>query len=298
MNIKNNYHIYALITIIMWALSHIWIRIALEHFSVFPLGFLRYLSASISLIIVLFFYKMPLPKKKDLPWFILSGATGFFLYMIFYNMGAKTTTVATSGVILSSAPVFTVLFSVILLKERISLRQWLAITIEFIGILLITAHGAIFSVNIGILWLLAAALSLSIYNLTQRKLTKNYSALQATTFSIFAGTVLLSVSAKQSFIELKTASTNHISSILLLGIFASSIAYISWSKAFEKATHTAQVSNYMFFMPLMTGLLGFLFFGEIPTYSTWLGGALIIFGSYLFNYFGRMNSTSKQALFR
>ncbi len=292
MNIKNNYHIYALITIIMWALSHIWIRVALEHFSVFPLGFLRYLSASVSLIAVLFLYRMPLPKKKDFPWFILSGATGFFLYMIFYNIGAKTTTVATSGVILASAPVFTVLFSVILLKEKISLRQWLAIAIEFIGIIVITAHGAIFSVNIGILWLFAAALSLSIYNLTQRKLTKSYSALQTTTFSIFAGTILLSVSAKQSFAELKTASTNHISSILLLGIFASSIAYIAWSKAFEKAQKTAQVSNYMFFMPLMTGILGFLFFGEIPTHSTWIGGTLIILGSYLFNYFGKTNLSS------
>ncbi len=292
MNIKNNYHIYALITIIMWALSHIWIRVALEHFSVFPLGFLRYLSASVSLIAVLFLYRMPLPKKKDFPWFILSGATGFFLYMIFYNIGAKTTTVATSGVILASAPVFTVLFSVILLKEKISLRQWLAIAIEFIGIIVITAHGAIFSVNIGILWLFAAALSLSIYNLTQRKLTKSYSVLQTTTFSIFAGTILLSVSAKQSFAELKTASTNHISSILLLGIFASSIAYIAWSKAFEKAQKTAQVSNYMFFMPLMTGILGFLFFGEIPTHSTWIGGTLIILGSYLFNYFGKTNLSS------
>ena len=293
MNIKNNYHIYALVTIILWALSHIWIRIALEHFSVFSLGFLRYLSASISLIAILFLYKIPLPKKKDLPWFILSGATGFFLYMIFYNMGAKTTTVATSGVILSSAPVFTVLFSVVCLKEKISLRQWLAIAIEFIGIMVITAHDTIFSVNIGILWLLAAALSLSIYNLTQRKLTKTYTALQSTTYSIFAGTILLSVSAKHSFIELKTASMNHISSVLLLGIFASSIAYIAWSKAFEKAQKTAQVSNYMFFMPLMTGILGFLFFGEIPTSSTWIGGSLIILGSYLFNYFGKTNLFSK-----
>lgn len=293
MNIKNNYRIYALVTIILWALSHIWIRIALEHFSVFSLGFLRYLSASISLIAVLLLYKIPLPKKKDLPWFILSGATGFFLYMIFYNMGAKTTTVATSGVILSSAPVFTVLFSVVFLKEKISLRQWLAIAIEFIGIIVITAHGTIFSVNIGILWLLAAALSLSIYNLTQRKLTKTYTALQSTTYSIFVGTILLSVSAKQSFIELKTASMNHLSSTLLLGIFASCIAYIAWSKAFEKAQKTAQVSNYMFFMPLMTGILGFLFFGEIPTCLTWIGGALIIFGSYLFNHFGKTNMSSK-----
>lgn len=117
MNTGKNYHVYAWTTIVMWALSHIWIRVALTHFSVFSLGFLRYFCASVTLILLGCFVKIPLPEKKDAPWFFLCGATGFFLYMICYNIGAKTTTVATSGVILSTAPVFTVLLSIVFLKE-------------------------------------------------------------------------------------------------------------------------------------------------------------------------------------
>lgn len=287
MNTGKNYHVYAWTTIVMWALSHIWIRVALTHFSVFSLGFLRYFCASVTLILLGCFVKIPLPEKKDAPWFFLCGATGFFLYMICYNIGAKTTTVATSGVILSTAPVFTVLLSIVFLKEKITLIQWLAVGMEFVGILLITAYGTVFQINIGVLWLLLAALSLSVYNLVQKKLTTKYSALQSTTYSIFAGTALLAIFLKPSIVQLQTAPREPIINILLLGIFASAVAYATWAKAFEKAQNTAQVSNYMFLMPLMTGVMGFWFFDEIPTLSTWVGGACILLGSVLFQRYSR-----------
>jgi len=66
-------------------------------------------------------------------------------------------------------------------------------------------------------------------------------------------------------------------------VFSSAIAYVAWSKAFEKTRDTASVSNYMFLTPLVSSLLGFLIAGERPDTATLIGGAVILSGLALFN---------------
>lgn len=158
-----------------------------------------------------------------------------------------------------------------------------ATALEFAGILFITTYGASLSANIGILWLLLSALSLSLYNIIQKKLTFTYSGLESTAYSIFIGTILLSVFARQSFAELVTAPARQILYLSILGVFCSAIAYVFWSKAFEVAENTSQVSNYMFFTPFLTGIFEFIMLGELPHISVWIGGLLIIAGAMLFN---------------
>jgi drug/metabolite transporter (DMT)-like permease len=61
------------------------------------------------------------------------------------------------------------------------------------------------------------------------------------------------------------------------------VAYAAWSKAFEKAKQTSSVTNYMFFTPFGTALLGFLVMGEIPRVSEIIGCILIIIGMLVFH---------------
>ena len=144
-----------------------------------------------------------------------------------------------------------------------------------------------FSVNTGLLWLLAAALALSIYNLLQRKLTKQYTALQASTYSILFGTCLLSIFGPSAMEEVTRAPEIQYFYLLVLGIGSSAIAYVSWAKAFSKAKKTSQVSNYMFVTPFLTSILGFLLAGEVPDQATLVGGGIILLGVLLFNFGGK-----------
>ena len=283
MKMLKSFHPYAMITIVFWSLAYVLTRLALHHFSASSLGFLRYGVASLILLLVCFIKKVPFPQMRDIPWFIASGITGFFLYMITFNIGTGYVTAATSSVIIASVPIITALLANILLREKLKIYQWIAIAVESMGILVLTMYGAVFTTNMGALWLLLAALLLSCYNLLQRKLTRTYTALQSTTYSIFCGTILLTVFLPQSLSELVSAPPVQIGYILLLGIFSSAIAYIAWSKALEKAEQTSMVSNYMFFTPFITGVLGFALVSEIPDPSTWIGGAFIILGALLFN---------------
>lgn len=286
MNFKNSFHPYAAITIIFWSLAFVLTKLTLQYFSAFSLGFLRYLIASCVLLVVALFTKMGMPRRRDIPWFFAAGAFGFFFYMITLNQGQAQVTASTSSVVIATVPVVTALFSCLLYGEKLRVHQWIAIFIEFLGVVILTLMNGIFSVNNGLLWLFLAALSLSAYNLFQRKLTKTYTALQTSTYSIFFGTLLLTMFAPVSVRELPHAPAIQLIYLAILGVFSSAVAYVSWAKAFSKAPQTSLVSNYMFITPFLTSLLGFLIAHEIPDLATVIGGGIILSGVLLFNFGG------------
>jgi drug/metabolite transporter (DMT)-like permease len=160
--------------------------------------------------------------------------------------------------------------------------------VEFSGVMLLSWMNSIFSLNSGLLWLLLAALSLGIYNLLQRKLTKTYSGLQTATYSIFAGTFMLTIFLPAAVSEIGAAPPVLLLYIAILGIFSSAFAYVTWAQALKKAERTSSVSNYMFITPFLTTLLGFVFAGEKPDGSTIAGSLVILTGVLIFNFGDRL----------
>ena len=284
MKFKESYHTYAIITIIFWSLAYVLTRLALEYFSAFSLGFLRYAFATCALIVMALVTKMRLPKKTDMKWFLVCGLIGFFLYMIAFNKGCKTVTSATSSVIIATVPVITALLARFVYKEKLKAFQWAAIAIEFSGVVVLTLLDSSFSFNYGLVWLIFASLLLSTYNLLQRKLTKTYSGLQASAFSIFSGTLMLSVFLPMTVKDVQTAPPISILYIAILGVFSSAIAYVAWAQAFKKAEKASSVSNYMFVTPFLASLMGFLLAGEKIDAPTLIGGGIILFGLFIFNF--------------
>ena len=286
---KDSFHPYAMTTILCWSLAFIFTKLAMQHFSPYSLGLWRYAAASAALLPVAIRKKLQWPRKKDAVWFLLSGALGFFLYMIVFNIGNSTVTAATASLVLATTPVLTALMARLFFKERLRGYQWLAVGVEFSGILLLTLLNGTLAINEGVLWLFAAALSLSLYNLIQRRLTKIYSPLQAVVYSIFAGTLMLCIFLPLGVKEAQTAPPVYWLYVALLGVLPSALAYVTWSVAFQKALRTSYVSNYMFITPFLSSAIAFLIAGEVPDKATLIGGAVILSGMVLFN---------KQSLFQ
>ena len=281
----NSYHPYAIVTIVCWSLAFVLTRLALRHFTALPIGFMRYAIASFILLYAVLKYKIPRPRVADLPLFILCGAAGFAFYIVAFNMGSVTVNAATSSIVISTAPIMTAFLARFVYKEKLQRIQWLAIGVEFVGIMILTAMRGGLIANEGIVWLLGAALSFCIYNLTLRKLVKRYTAIQVTAYSIFAGSIMLSIFAPQTAVQLWHAPVVAVLYVVAMGVFSSALAYVTWSKAFERARGVASVSNYMFLTPFLTTVLGFLMAGEVPDLATVVGGAVIMVGLLLF-YFG------------
>ena len=220
--------------------------------------------------------------KKDFPKFLLAGVLGFALYMITFNQASKSLTAATGSVVIASAPILTALFARIIFKEKIRPLGWLAIAVEFSGILVLTLWSGILSVNAGILWMFGAAVCISSYNLLQRSLLKKYSPLQATAYSVFAGTLFLLVYLPDAAIQFGNAPLYQLLVMGFMGVFPSALAYMLWAKALTMAQKISDVTNYMFVTPLLAALMGFLIMGEIPTLATCVGGLMIFTGLLLF----------------
>jgi drug/metabolite transporter (DMT)-like permease len=117
--------------------------------------------------------------------------------MIAFNKGCETVSSATGSVVLATVPVLTALMARALHGEMLRPHQWAAMAVEFSGVALLMLMDGVFSVNAGLLYLLAAVVLLSAYNLLQRRLTRTYSGLQASAYSVLAGTLMLAVFAPQ-----------------------------------------------------------------------------------------------------
>jgi drug/metabolite transporter (DMT)-like permease len=270
-------------TIACWSLAFVFTKVILQSMSAVSLGFWRYGIASVALGLFAALRKTKPPERKDWGWFILSGLSGFGVYIVIFNTGASYVTAATSSVVVASVPVWTALLASFCYHEKLKRHQWLATLVEFGGILVLCLYDGIFSVNIGVVLLLIGAVLLSVYNVVQRRLTRTYQPFQATTYSIFIGTLFLLIFAPGAIKELKAVSAEVMGLTLVMGVFSSAIAYWAWSVAFAKAEKTFMVSNYMFFTPFLTSVLGFVINKETPDAATLIGGSLIILGALIFH---------------
>ena len=283
MNAKSKVNILAIATVILWASAFPFSKVAMEHFSPNSLGCLRITAASIFLILLGIFSRLHLPRKKDIYKFFLSGALGFTLYMLTFNVGIRTLTSATSSIIMAMTPVMTAVGALFIYREKIPAIGWISIGIEFIGILVLTLWDGVLSLNVGILWTLSTAILFCGYNLYQRKLlSQGYTPLEITIFSITAGAILFLPFLPNGIHEMSKAPLSHILVVIYLGVFPNAIAAFTWGKALLIAKKTSDVTNFMFVTPLLATIMGFVVLKESPSAGTIAGGIIILIGLRLF----------------
>ncbi|MHC1691936.1 MAG: DMT family transporter [Sphaerochaetaceae bacterium] len=280
----------AFITVVFWSSGFVFTRLAVRYFSPFSLGLLRYGTATVVVVAIGLCKRIGLPKAKDIPLFLLMGALGFTFYMILFNQAMLTISAATGSILGATVPVMTALFSAWFFKEKISVVGWFSIAVNFVGILILTLWHGTFSLESGLVLMVAAAVSFAAYNLMQRFATKNYTPLQATVYSIVSGTLLLMVFLPQLLKELSTAPLEGILDGVYMGIFPSAIGFILWTKALSYASHMNTVTNFMFVTPLLSTILEYIMTKEVPDTGTILGGTIILVGLMLFSYRSRIGT--------
>lgn len=268
--------IYAFLTVLLWSSAYVFTKIALESFSFASLALLRCGVASLCLGAVLAVRKKPFPGLTSLPWFAVSGATGFALYILVFNMGSASLNPTTSCVIISTSPIITALLAQLFFKESLGPLRWIALALAFCGILVMTLWDGSFSVSDGTLWMLAAAFCISAYNVMQRLLAKRFEPLIITAYSFFAGTLLLAPFTSVAVEQLGAASASHLWLVIFLGACPSALAYVLWAKALSLAPTTGNVSNYMFMTPFLALLLEYGVTNSLPGFATFAGGGIIM----------------------
>ncbi|WP_317856207.1 DMT family transporter [Chakrabartyella piscis] len=284
MSKKSKMLLCACITVLFWASAFPMTKVAQAHFTPIPLAFVRCTVASTVLLIAGFINKIKIPKKKDIPLFLMTGAGGFGVYMIAFNTGLLTITAATSSIIIAITPIITAAVGTVVYKEKIKPLGWVAIASAFIGVLVLLLWDGILSLNIGTLLTLFAAFVFSAYHLVSRKLLqRGYTSLEITTYSIFFGALMCSYAAPAGFAELSTANVSEIGALVFLAMVPSAMAFFLWGKALSYAEKTSDVTNFMFVTPLLSTIMGFILLGEVPNLGSLIGGVIIVASIVTFN---------------
>lgn len=271
------------VVLIIWASAFAGIRAGLESYSPGVLALLRFLVASSLLAVYALAVRMPLPALRDVPMILLTGFLGFTVYHVGLSYGEVTVESGSASLLIASAPVFTALLAVRFLGERMGVAGWVGTLASFGGVALISfGEGQGFSMDPGVLPILLAAASESVFFVVQRPYLDRYGSLHFTAYCIWAGTLFMVVWAPGLWEEVAEASFESTASIVYLGIFPTVIAYAALAYVFSRLP-ASRAASFLYAIPVLAFVIAWVWLGETPTWLSVVGGTIALSGVVIVN---------------
>ncbi len=271
---------------LLWGLSYVWTKIVFKYYEPLTTVFLRLVISSVVLILFIHIFRSPRKiQKQHYKLFALSALFNPFLYFLGESFGLNLVSSTMSAVIISTIPVFTPIAAYFSFKEKLSVINFIGIIVSFFGILLMLFNQELhFNENpLGILFLFGAVAAAVIYGIYLQKLTITYSPLTIITYQNAIGAIyflpFFLFFEFDQFIQIRP-NTELIISILLLAIFASSIAYILYTSVVRKIGIT-KGNIYTNLIPGFTALFSYFILAEEFPFSKILGMIVVILGVIL-----------------
>lgn len=222
-------------------------------------------------------------KKVDIKTFGICVVSGIFLALHFATWIAslKYTSVASSTVLVNTHPVFIVLGSFLILKERISKNTLVSITIALTGSIIISTGDSTLGSNIlygdmlAILGAFFVAGYMLIGSIARQKLS-----VTTYTFIVYASsTITLIILSIFTNTPLYPYSFQEMLRFLMLAIFCTILGHsiFNWALEYVKPTY---ISTAVLGEPVFASLWAIVFFKEIPKVWQFVGSLVIIYGIY------------------
>jgi drug/metabolite transporter (DMT)-like permease len=272
---------FIILAIILWSSSFVGIRAAIIEYSPIEIAVFRFVISSIALFLIILFRHINLPNKKDYFHFALLGLA-LFINHITLNSGIRTITAGETTLIVSSSQLFQVLLAYLFLNETISIRFLFGLFFCFLGVTIIAFQNSIgLSFNLGVVFVLIAAITNAIYFILQKPLLKKYKPLDVISYSTWIATLMLLPFGNGVIDVVSTATISSTTAVIYIGI-ATIIANICWSKILSKI-EASKAAVFLYTVPVMTIIIGFLWLRELPSPISCLGGVIILGGVILSN---------------
>ena len=174
-----------------------------------------------------------------------------------------------------AAPIFTTIFSIFILSEKVGIYRWLAVLVGFIGILIITEPG-ISNLNIYYIFPIIFCLGLSYVAITLRQLSTTEPVWLISLFFSIAITFL-------SFLTLPFGwvmpSFNHFLILSLVGVFGG-VSNL-WLSQSYKYSEVSLVTPLKYLTLVFAIIFGYFIWDEIPTIKTLIGAFLVIISTLI-----------------
>jgi drug/metabolite transporter (DMT)-like permease len=189
--------LFASITALTWGFLVIALKMSTSLMDPLTIVWFRFLVAFIILFI---YYSIKKPSYlkilKNPPLYLIIASLGLGINYIAFLYGIKLTTASSAQVIIQIGPIFLGFVGLVFFKEKISLRQSIGFLIAGIGLFIFYKDNINKLVddtelyNMGVLWIVVAAMAWVVYAAFQKQLVKTFPAQQMNLF-IFGLPVLL-----------------------------------------------------------------------------------------------------------
>ena len=277
--------IFLLFTILVWGTTFLATKELLKVFTPIEILIYRFGLALVSLYLI---------YPKLLKWqgvkfelyCLLAAISGIAIYQFLENVALSYTSASNVSIIISCACFFTAIFSKVFLKdEEIKYNFYIGFVISLLGIMLLTFNGAInLQLNpLGDAISLLCAILWGAYSIFVKKTSENkVNTLLCTRRMMLYGFILLIpillIDGRGLNLEGLKDITN-VAWIIYLGLFASAICFYTWNYAVENlGTVKTNLATYAF--PVVTLIVGVIWFNEVLTWMGFFGVILTLLGLY------------------
>jgi len=204
------------------------------------------------------------------PWLQLLRAISLLSISVLFIGGLRYIPLAEATAVMFLAPLIVTVLSALLLHEKVSKGQWIAVSVGFLGVLFIVRPGgALFTP--AILLPVCASFCFAVYQLITRRLSSTDHAVTSNFLSGLFGTVILTALLPGHY----RLDVGHVDLLfmLLLGVLAMT-AHMLLTMALKYST-AATLAPFTYGQIIFAGLVGYLAFATLPDAWSMLGVLII-----------------------
>ena len=269
--------ILALIASFCAVLMSVFLKLAQEDSNVFTIGFLRFFFGLLLITPIIIQSSLKIYNTINFKLHILRCIIN--VPMMIFGFAALTyiplEQIKAIGFL---SPILVVILSVIFLGERIYLIRTFSLILGFIGTLIILRPGFI-EINIGVYMVLASALLWSCVIIITKFMSKNDSAMTILTFqytfvTLFTLPLAIIYWNNPSFISLIYT---------LLAAIVGTVLHLCINNAY-KLSDLSIIQPVWFTQLVFASFLGFIIFGSLPDFFTWIGAILVFISVLIITY--------------
>lgn len=269
----------ALVTVVLWASAFVGIRAAGEDLSPGALSLARISLGSAILGGFVLARRERLPGRTDLPLLLVIGLCWFGLYNLALNEAEQRIDAGTASMLVNVGPILIAVLAGILLREGFPRTLVVGCAIAFGGVVVIGLATSERGVAAGwgtVLCVLAAA-AYAVAVVAQKPLLSRVPALSLTWLACTIGAVTCLPFAPQLADELGEAPASSIAWVVYLGVFPTSIGFMTWAYALSR-TSAGRMGATTYLVPPIAILIAWALLDETPPLLALAGGALCLVG--------------------
>ncbi|MEE0839309.1 MAG: DMT family transporter, partial [Acutalibacteraceae bacterium] len=220
---------------------------------------------------------LKVPKKEI--FLIICSGTSQFLASYTYFASMKASSVSTAVILMYTAPVFVLIYSVIFLGEKLNIVKGITIFLMIVGCALVSGivGGIRFSL-VGVLFGIASGISYSAYNILTKILTiHKVNAVTVTSYNfIMVGIIGLAVSDPVEIIWITSKEPIAIIPLIIgIGVLTCVLPYLFYTFGLRDIP-AGTASAMGIIEPLSATVFSVAFLGEVLTVPLVIGMVLIL----------------------